>query len=279
MPTSDANQAKSPHYQHDEAYKNLFSHAQVIRDLCPYIPEGWLNSLDFKTLEAVKSSFVSPNLRRRDEDLIWRVRWKECADYLYFLLGFQSQIEPFMNLRCAGYGIMLYQDLVKKSGQEKPKPDHLLPPMIPIVIYNGVRPWNAQRDIHSALNAKAAVLKRYCPQIEYLLIDIHTYAGKISLEQPNLVAAIIYLENSRTAEDILFVVRKLRDWLKDPEHISLRRTFVMWLKRILLPKNLPGVFLSEINELVEIESMLAETVQQWYIDAEKKAWKRAWKRG
>jgi len=284
MPEPNTDSTQSEHYQHDEAYKNLFSHSPVIRDLCTeFIPETWINQLDFTTLEPFKSSFVSPNFRRREEDLIWRARWKDSPDYLYFLLGFQSQIETFMNLRCAGYGIMLYQDLTKKtptqSEPKKSKQDNLLPPIVPIVIYNGAKAWNAERDIHGALNTKEAALKKYCPQIEYLLIDIQTYAGTINLERPNLVSAIIYLENSRSAEEILFVVRKLRTWLKDPEHISLRRTFVMWLKRILLPKNLPGIFLSEINELVEIESMLAETVQQWYIDAENKGLAKGLEKG
>jgi len=63
---------------HDESYKLLFSHPQMVADLLQgFVQAPWVAELDFTTLEAVKSSFVSSSLKRREEDVIWRVRWKD----------------------------------------------------------------------------------------------------------------------------------------------------------------------------------------------------------
>ena len=93
----------------------------------------------------------------------------------------------------------------------------------------------------------------------------------------NLVAAIIRLENTRSfddekalAEAISKVLNLLVDWLKDSEFIQLRRDIVTWLRRVLLPKNLPDVEIPEVIELQEMNAMLRENMQLWYQTAEKK---------
>ena len=50
--------------EHDQSYKRLFSHPQMVEDLlCGFVHEEWVNQLDFSTLETVKDSFMSDNLK------------------------------------------------------------------------------------------------------------------------------------------------------------------------------------------------------------------------
>ena len=61
--------------EHDASYKLLFSHARMIEDLLRgFIHEDWVQALDFTTLERVSGSYVSDDLRDREDDMIWRVR-------------------------------------------------------------------------------------------------------------------------------------------------------------------------------------------------------------
>jgi flagellar biosynthesis/type III secretory pathway protein FliH len=55
----------------------------------------------------------------------------------------------------------------------------------------------------------------------------------------------------------------LIDWLAAPEQDSLRRAFVVWLKRVLLPARVPGAELPTVNTLQEMRAMLAERVKTW----------------
>ena len=61
---------------HNHSYKNLFSHSRMVEDLLRgFVHEEWVNQLDFSTLERVSGSYVSDDLREREDDLVWRVRW------------------------------------------------------------------------------------------------------------------------------------------------------------------------------------------------------------
>ncbi len=78
-----------------------------------------------------------------------------------------------------------------------------------------------------------------------------------------MVAALFQLEGSRTDDDIRGVVHNLLKWLTSTEQDSLRRAFIVWFNRVLLPRKLPDTHFTEFNSLEEVETMLAETVKSW----------------
>jgi hypothetical protein len=49
-----------PHHQHDNSYKSLFSHPEMVRDLIVgFLPAEWVQDFDMNSLE-------------RKNDIIWR---------------------------------------------------------------------------------------------------------------------------------------------------------------------------------------------------------------
>ena len=95
---------------HDHSYKLLFSHAEMVRDLIQgFIHEEWVDQLDFSTLEKVSGSYVSDDLREREDDVIWRLRWGKEWIYVYLLLEFQSTVDNYMAVRMMTYIGLLYQ--------------------------------------------------------------------------------------------------------------------------------------------------------------------------
>jgi len=85
---------------HDHSYKLLFSHASLVRDLLQgFVQEAWVADLDFSTLENTSRSFTSDDLRKREDDAIWRVRCHESWIYVYILIEFQSTVDRFMAVR------------------------------------------------------------------------------------------------------------------------------------------------------------------------------------
>ena len=57
---------------------------------------------------------------------------------------------------------------------------------------------------------------------------------------------------------------KKRFWrLKSQEQTTLRRAFIVWINRVLLPVRLPGLTLPQVDYLLEVKSMLAERVKEW----------------
>jgi hypothetical protein len=154
---------------HDNSYKLLFSHQEMVRDLLVgFVQEPWLAELDFSTLEKVNGSYVSDDLRSREDDVIWRVRFKERWLYLYILLEFQSSVDAYMALRIMTYLGLLYQDILRQGQQPA---GQKLPPVLPIVLYNGQPRWTVATDIAQLIEPPPGKLRDYTPQLRYLLLD------------------------------------------------------------------------------------------------------------
>jgi predicted transposase/invertase (TIGR01784 family) len=264
-------------HEQDHSYKLLFSHAEMVADLLRgFVHEAWVEHLDWTTLEKVNQSFISDDLREREDDVIWRVRLANEWVYIYLLLEFQSTVDPFMAVRILTYVGLLYQDLIK---QQSLTTHELLPPVFPLVLYNGRSRWQAARNIRDLIQPVPGGLEKYRPQLEYLLVDEGRFSEIELIPLHNLVAALFQLEQSRTAQDIQKVLTHLLEWLQTPEQNSLRRDFTTWLRRVILPRRLPHVQLPEMNDLQEMRNMLAETVQQWYADAEAQGLQQGFQQG
>jgi hypothetical protein len=166
---------------------------------------------------------------------------------------------------------LLWQDLIK---QKVVKAGEKLPPVIPVVLYNGTDPWNVPVELEELVTPIRG-LRAYRPRCRYLLLD----EQKIALEEDdsarNLVGALFRLEQSRSAGDIAAVVENLVIWLSEPEHAGLRRTFLAWLRQALLPARLGGAPVPAVSELSEVRDMLQQRVIEWT-----KQWKQeGWDKG
>ncbi|RQW68949.1 transposase [Halomonas sp. YLB-10] len=254
--------------RHDQSYKLLFSEPRVIRDLLTGFVEGeWVERLDLDSLEKVSGSFVTDDLRDREGDVIWRVRSGDDWLYLYLLIEFQSSVDPFMALRIMTYVGLLYQDLVK---QRKLASERRLPPVLPIVLYNGERRWSAAKELSELIHPAATELARYQPSQSYLLLDEGAIVAdeRWPTDTRNLVAAIFRLEYHHSQQDVIDTIGQLVEWLKSPGQARLRRHFATWIKRVLLPNWVPGGKSDHeqwqaLNDLEEVHTMLSERAKRW----------------
>ena len=246
---------------HDNSYKLLFSHAEMVRDLLlGFVKEEWVRGLDFSTLERVSSSYVSDDIRDRHDDIIWKVRWGRHWLYVYLLLEFQSTIDRYMPVRIMTYIGLLYQDLIR-AGQAGA--DGRLPPVLPVVLYNGKPRWQFPVEISDLIEQVSGGLERYRPRLSFLLVDEGSYKEEELKPLKNLVSALFRLEKGQSAEQLMEVVTSLLHWLATPEQASLRRAFTVWFNRVLAPSGKGKQTGLKFEELTEVKTMLAETVKEW----------------
>ena len=246
---------------HDGGYKLLFSHPQMVRDLLHgFVAEPWVAELDFATLERVTNRQISDDLLQRENDVIWRARWQHQWLYIYLMLEFQSTVDPFMAVRLLVYVGLLYQDLIRTRSLTA---SGKLPPVVPVVLYNGERPWTAATELSGLVEESPAGLSRHHPQFRYALIEERRYTTQELAPLQNLAAALFRLEKSQTPAAVEEVVGSLVQWLKGSEPSSLRRAFAAWLRRVFLPGRLPGVALPDVQDLSEVQDVLAKRVIEW----------------
>jgi predicted transposase YdaD len=60
----------------------------------------------------------------------------------------------------------------------------------------------------------------------------------------------------------------LIEWLEVPEQAGLRRSFSVWIKRVLFAAGNDSQQILEINDLVEIKTMLKDRIPQWISEGE-----------
>ncbi len=247
---------------HDGSYRRLFSHARMVEDLIRrYVSPPWLDRLDLSTLEMVPAHYVSDELEQRESDVVWRLRYGPTGDwfYVYLLIEFQSNVDRFMAIRVLAYLMLLYEDLILKKRLTS---SGKLPPVVPIVLYNGTRKWTAPLQVAELIESLPGY-GAHLPRFEYLVID----EGHLPREQleplDNPVAGVFQLEQSKGLEEIRRIIDTLIEVLDDPELRQLRRDMATWLRRAVFPARLPDVELPELDDLQEAKIMLAERAATW----------------
>jgi predicted transposase YdaD len=252
--------ASESHLPHDGSYKHLFSHPEMVESLIQdFVPEEWVRELDFSTLERQNGSYVADDLRERHDDIIWRIRCKDTWFYIYLLIEFQSGVDPWMPLRMMTYLGLLYQDMIK-SGHVKD--GEMLPPVFPLVLYNGKKAWTARLDVAELIAPVSSALAQYRPSLRYFVLD----EGQIpdeSLDADSLAACLMRMERSPGPESLRETLAALEKKLTDKKYHALNRAFVVWINRVLLKRMMQLEPIPEVNNLAEVKTMLAERVDEW----------------
>jgi predicted transposase YdaD len=245
---------------HDGSYKLLFSHPEMVESLIrDFVPEEWVRELDFSTLERQNGSYVTDDLRERHDDILWRIKSGDSYFYIYLLIEFQSNVDPWMAVRIMTYIGLLYQDLIK-SGHVKG--GDTLPPVFPLVLYNGRKTWTAHQDIAELISPTPSALLQYRPSLRYFLVD----EGRIPVEALNtdsLTACLMRMERCTETESLRETLVALKAILTRKEYQSLNRAFAVWVRRVLLNRLMPQEPIPEVNNLEEVVTMLAESVVEW----------------
>ena len=76
-------------------------------------------------------------------------------------------------------------------------------------------------------------------------------------------AILIRLERAGSLEEAAAILRELKERLQHPRYTSVRRAFTIWVRRVLLRRMVPEEVIPEVNDLEEVNAMLAERVEEW----------------
>jgi predicted transposase YdaD len=85
---------------HDHSYKLLFSHPEMVADLLRgFVREDWVEELDFATLDRFHDGHVGDDLREREDDIVWRLRFRGTWLYVYTQNRHKLNIQSPLSLR------------------------------------------------------------------------------------------------------------------------------------------------------------------------------------
>ena len=249
----------------DPIYKRLYAFPEMVADLLrSVLPADALGTLDLSTLDKMSASYVGDNYRRRRGDAVWRVRRAGRWAYVLVLLEFQSSSDATMALRVMEYTVLLYKELLNNKRATLGD----LPPVLPIVLYNGEYRWSAEQDVADLIGESGPALLPYQLSQRHLVVDERhaeaDYAGE-------LTRAVALLEQSSLPEDLARVAAHLAGLVSGPDRDELRRAFQDWLQVLFermqpesgeeSPAPPPELTLEDVK--MTLEERVAQWPEQW----------------
>jgi hypothetical protein len=245
---------------HDIGYKYLFAHPELVQELlADFTAFGWLGAIDARAWERVNPAYVSERFSERHDDIVWRVRVGGHWLYVYLLLEFQSGVDRWMALRMQVYVGLLYQDLVKRK---ELGPGDLLPPVLPLVFYNGAAAWTAPTELGAAIVPGPDQLVPFQAQQRYVLVDQRRLDPATLADKRGVLAMLFRLELSELPQVVLEILPLLGAWLRHDDQAPLQRSVAAWVEQVLLRQfNDPGlVALLDANK----EAAMGRKFETWY---------------
>ncbi|MXX29718.1 MAG: Rpn family recombination-promoting nuclease/putative transposase [Gammaproteobacteria bacterium] len=252
---------------HDVAFKALYGFRLMVCDLLEIVlPKALLDRIDWATLERLPAEWFGPDLDRRLGDCVWRVRLRGGGSLLV-LIEFQRSLDRLMPLRIMNYASMLLLDLDKRGELDKGPRGRILPLIIPVVLYNGLRPWRSPLSL-SGLSPEGA---SDWLEMRLALLDMGRMAVE-DLPAGNAVTAQVEALQGGLAQDAGGFLERMATRLGGPEHRELRSAFIQWVwhsvapdlgadAALLEPELLRIAELGEVREMKTL--MMKSMVDHW----------------
>ena len=233
---------------HDAAYKGFYGHPFMVEELARWLLPAraggheLVETLDFATLARVQEQSVGEG-RKRSNDMVWRVRFRDRGEddpvawmHLVLMLEFQSTVDHLMALRCRQYVDNFHMENLR--GRRFGAADRL-PPVLAVVIYNGVSRWTAARRVIDLVTPPAAAdpapdLSPASPLFGgdgYLAVDSGRLGADDSL--PDNAAALLAGIEHPAMDTVFGLVRRLSGRLRDPDLRTLRESVLAWAQRVV----------------------------------------------
>jgi hypothetical protein len=214
------------HQIHDKGYKRLFKNKGIFRQLLEtFVAKDWVKDLDFKTCEALDKSFVSEQYKETVSDIIHKIKLRRHDIFIVILTEFKSTVERFTSLDISHYVASFYKDYVESN-----KNIRMLPPVFPILLYNGNAKWTAPTKLSDLIEG-SGYLGEYSLNFAYYKIAINEYPQKYLLRIKNVVSLLFLAEAYYDAKLLEREFLEVFEREKDKGPISLLLNWFIQLRK------------------------------------------------
>jgi predicted transposase/invertase (TIGR01784 family) len=216
--------------------------------------------------ETMPGSFVEESLRGSVTDLLLRVRLKgRRRVYVYCLIEHKRTDAPEVMLQLLRYLSALYDELARQHGPR------LLPLVIPLVVYNGGRPWRGPRRFSDLLERRSS---RLGLDFGMVLLDLNSTPAQQLSSHRALLGGLLSLKvaSSRPELQRPLVLRSMEALSTQP---STKRLFVRYLLRVADQKT-HRLLNQTLREAMQGKDDVVPTIAQYL---QKKGYQRGKRQG
>jgi len=132
-------------------------------------------------------------------------------------------------------------------------------------------------DVFELIPPVPGLVEQFKPRLKYLLIDENVYSDSELASVKNLVAAVFRIEHPTSPQAIGTLLSLLQEWLADRP--DLRRMFALWIRATLMRRAEYSIVLPQVDDLQELNVMLAERLEEWAHGYEAQGLKKGMQQG
>jgi hypothetical protein len=186
-------------------------------------------------------------------------------------------VDPVMPIRIMQYVSFIYENMARADGFKLGP--NTLPPVLPIVLYNGTMRWGATVQVRDLIaSPKDSGLSPYLPTLRFLLIDEGSIPDVRLNRIGTILAQLFKLENISKPARIKAQVERIISDLKAELPDDLRQDIALFISELLKPHHIhipPHLLLAT----TENRTMLADAFAQLKKDAADKGLKKGREEG
>lgn len=226
---------KKVHQPHDKGFRALLQSRKAFMQLLRYfVGADWVNRIDEQSLLRVDKSFILQDFAGKEADIVYLCRLGGQDVFLYVLLELQSTVDQQMPWRLLQYMMEIWRSWLndKESGIKR-RVGFRLPPIVPVVLYNGKNKWSAQRSFKD-YQASSTVFGDCLVDFKYHLVDIKRWDTTDLLKMEGILPLAIGFDNANGFQELAL---RLSDTLEAIQALSPdeSKSIKSYIKRILTP--------------------------------------------
>ena len=157
----------------------LFEDPRNLCDLIRLLDPALAGRLDFTHAQRQNRSFIDPDLREKESDLLYSVPFRddtaEGAEevWVYVLVENKAQPQRRAMLSLLGYMLRIWErEADEWENRQMPPEQQWLHPIIPLVYSTGERRWQAPTDLASLFHLPRALAREFVPNIAPLFLSL-----------------------------------------------------------------------------------------------------------
>ena len=132
---------------HDKLVRSCFADKKVaVGFFKQHLSEKVLQAINFDTIVMLKNTYIDKKFEKLETDLVFQVDFNDHPGYLTILLEHQRNAQKLLPLRILEYMCRIMREHTKNSKDNK------LPVVVPLILFNGVKPYQHSSDILDLFN-------------------------------------------------------------------------------------------------------------------------------
>lgn len=194
--------------------------------------------------------------------------------YVIPLVDHKSDVDYDVAMQLFRYMAVIWYDYTKKYEKEHENKSFRYPLILPIVYYEGKRPWTADLNFLNRIE-RVEGMKKYIPKFEYKVISCHAYTEEELREKHDEMSLIMLINRVQTPEEFHKFLETPKEYVEEvlgKTSMDIRKIISKVLWALLMKLNVPVNEAQKAVENVEVGKVgyLFENAEKMDIQEERR---------